>query len=201
MVVHTQTFCLPAFEGSDSPCLNTGTVCEPSTIWCDFAAGVETQLTAFDSILGRTALALPIAFVSYQPNIAVAVSDAIPFDVVNIDTDQMVDLDVFSGIMPRRNGVYLIDAMVRYTTAANDARLQARIKIGNEVMPFLGAGPDRVATAIARGAAAIDDVNIRASVTWKFDDTTPTPRAISVINGFTSPVSYASLSAYWHSEV
>lgn len=201
MVAYTQNFCLPVFEGSDSPCLNTGTVCDPSTLWCDFAAAVEAQLAQFDSILGRTALALPIAFVAYEPDVAVAVTDQIPFDTVNIDTDQMVDLDVFAGVTPRRNGIYLIDTLVRYTTAIDNAVLQARIKVGNEFIPFLGAGPDRVATAVTRGAAAIGDVNIRASVAWKFDDTSPTPRSISVINGVTNPISYASLSVYWHSEV
>lgn len=200
MVAYTTNFCLPHFEGTDSPCLNTGTICEPSTVWCDFIAGVEEQLNGIDEILGRTALALPIGFISYQPTTAVAVADQIPFDTVLIDTDQMVDLEFFRGVIPRRNGVYLIDAVIKFSGATNDERVGAHIKVGNVTIPVGFGNPIRVATAISRGETALGTTDTRASIAWLFNDSGPTPRTISVVTDISRPVTYASLSVYWHSE-
>lgn len=112
MVAHTSPDCLPYFEGTDSPCLNTGTVCDPSTVWCDFAELVEVKLTEFDSIVARTATSTPIAWVETLVPALWTVGDpdiAVPFDTVRMDTDSMVNLDATpSGFVINTPGLYQI---------------------------------------------------------------------------------------------
>lgn len=200
MVAYTADFCLPYFEGSDSPCLNTGTVCDPSTVWCDFANLVEAEMVSIDAILGRTATSVPIAMITYEPATpAVPADSVVPFDAVSIDTDQMVNLEIFPGISPNRNGIYLIDLVIRVTGATTEQTIEGWITIGTEAIPVAGTSL-RVATAVALGFAPNVTTDIRASVAWKFDDTSPVPRTISATSNSGEAIVYASLSAYWHSE-
>lgn len=108
MVAYSSTYCLPCLEGSDSPCVNTGTVCEPSTVWCDLVNIVEAQLNPIDALLSRTATAIPLASVTGSEAFG-TFPVVVGFDTVVFDTDNMVNLDANSTIVtPQRDGVYMV---------------------------------------------------------------------------------------------
>jgi len=201
MVAYTPDLCLPYFESTDSPCLNTGTVCDPSTVWCDLIALVEANLTAADSIIDRTAAAIPLASISYNPDTPVVINGVIPFDIVNMDTDNMVDLSVTAGIVPVRNGIYGMTARVMIAPVVTNDFPQMEIHIGNEQAPGQGGaldiGPVR---AVTRGFNTAQWVFLSSA--WEFNDLTPSPRTISLVSTYTaSPVFEAHLDVFWHSEL
>lgn len=114
MVAYTSPDCLPYFEGTDSPCLNTGTLCDPSTVWCDFAEIVERRLDEFDAVVESTITSTPIAWVeTTTPTVIVvgSVAHEPVFTTVRIDTDQMVNLDTNSGgFTIQTDGLYVVFA-------------------------------------------------------------------------------------------
>lgn len=207
MVAYTPDLCLPYYEGTDSPCLNTGTVCDPSNVWCDLAALVDGYLTDLDEIVARTVTAIPLAQVSYQPTVPVIVSGNIPFDVVDLDTDNMVDLPQVAGIVPSRNGIYQIDAEVQYASAVDNTQVTAYLTVGN-ANPFPAIGvffPGAVAVLTTRGASTAPNTTaplIRASTLWQFDNTSPQPRTVAVYSNYTgATLTSATLTVSWHSDV
>jgi len=97
MPLYTVPDCLPYFGCDDSPCFNTGSVCEPSTVWCDLADLVDSRLAAYDNVVNRTAVAVPffkIARTTQQVIDANVVnySNQIQFDTVLADNDGLIDL-------------------------------------------------------------------------------------------------------------
>lgn len=200
MVAYTPTLCLPYFEATDSPCLNMGTVCEPQNLWCNMAEIVEANLAANDVIVARTVTAIPLAQVSYVTTTPTVVNGPIPFDVADLDTDDMVNLSVFPGITPRRNGIYGIHAEILLNNVPNDDFPDVRIFIGNEAAPGLGGvdftGPLRGTT---RGFGS--DAWVQISGHWPFTDLAPSPREISVVLFLTTAVQEARLSVFWHSDL
>lgn len=110
MVAYSSTYCLPCLEGTDSPCLNTGTTCEPSTVWCDLVNLVEAQLLEVDSVLSRTFTAIPLALVTATNSLGDgSFPNQVIWDTVEYDTDGMVNLDVSPlTVTPRRSGVYMV---------------------------------------------------------------------------------------------
>lgn len=111
MVAYSANFCLPCMEGTDSPCVNTGSLCEPSTPFCDTANILEQQLNLIDSIIGRTTVSIPMASVltsgDSQPG------DPFEWEIVDYDTDNMVDLDANASVItPQRDGIYMFSAQV-----------------------------------------------------------------------------------------
>ena len=202
MVAYTTDFCLPFFEATDSPCLNLGTVCDPQNLWCAVAELVDAQLTAVDAIVARTVTAIPMARISFEgdPDDEVF-GGTIPFDIVNLDTDNMVDLSVFPGIIPRRNGIYGIHATVGIAPVVTNDFPDVRIFIGNEAAPqqggTLAAGPIQGTT---RGFNTLQYIHLSAH--WEFNDTTPSPRTISVVDNYvTSGILSAELAVFWHSDL
>lgn len=124
MVAYSSTYCLPCLEGTDSPCVNTGTVCNPSTVWCDLVNIIEDQLNPIDTLLSRTATAIPLASVTSSEPFNSVIPTTVAFDTVEYDTDNMVNLDLNPTIVtPRRNGVYLV---------------YARLVTPNEIAPIDG---------------------------------------------------------------
>lgn len=114
MVAYSSTYCLPCLEGTDSPCLNTGTTCDPSTVWCDLVNLVEAQLIGIDSVLSRTFTGIPLASVTATNTTG---NEAFPtqvvWDTVEYDTDGMVNLDVSPlTVTPRRSGVYMTFGLI-----------------------------------------------------------------------------------------
>lgn len=202
MVAYTPQFCIPFFEPTDSPCLNIGTVCEPQSVWCAAMGIVESNLTAFDTVVARTATAVPLASISFEgdPDNN-TINGTIPFDIVNLDTDNMVDLSVFAGITPRRNGIYGIHALVGIAPVVANDFPDVRIFIGNESAPeqggALAAGP---VSSTTRGFTTLQFIHLSSH--WEFNDTSPSPRTISVVNTYlTGGILEAHLSVFWHSDL
>ena len=131
MVAYTPDFCLPYFEGTDSPCVDTGEVCAPSTVWCDMAAKIDEALTGFDETVSRAVTSFPYA--------QVAVSDApftfssgasnlgstiVPWDTVVGDSDNMVDLDIDTNTVNlRRSGIWNLNCIVVWRNDINGSEL------------------------------------------------------------------------------
>jgi len=198
----TADFALPYQECSDSPCGDPRSPCDFSTLWCDFVGLVEDQLVLGDDVTARTAAAVPLAVIHYEPTVPVAIAASIPFDTVLADTDNMVDLTVFPGITPSRNGRYLIDLYVRFGCCwGDDEGLTTHIRIGNLTEPAIGGTVDAVATAITR-TSATSGAETRASTMWEFTDTVPAPRNIVAFDmNATATIELATLAVYWHSDV
>jgi hypothetical protein len=204
MVAYTPDFCLPYLEGSDSPCLNTGTVCDPSSAWCDLIALVEAQLNAFDDIAARTGTAVPLAKISFTPPVPIdptTYPTSIPFDIIEIDTDNMVNFEVEpAAIVPNRNGIYEVILEVTTETVGANTTRAAGIRIANEQPPFGIAG---TGVAVATQTTTNGDVTFSASTLWLFTDSGPLPRVIIGRKNLllTAPIVTASLTALWHAEV
>lgn len=118
MVAYTSPDCLPYFTASDPICVNTGTVCDPSTVWCDFAEAVDLKLTSYDEVVTRTAESTPMAWVETFVPFSWEVSQSIypVFDAVRADTADMVDLAVNpSGFAITRAGFYAVFAFAQGT--------------------------------------------------------------------------------------
>lgn len=120
MVAYTAPDCLPYFECDDPTCLNTGTTCEPSTVWCDMTAILETVMNDFDSTVARTATQVPffkLARTTEQlidnNNFAIDFGTCIEWDSVLADNDNMVNLDVESrGAFIQTPGIWQIELYV-----------------------------------------------------------------------------------------
>lgn len=207
MVAYTPNLCLPYLEGSDSLCLNTGTVCDPSNAWCDLVALVEAQLQAIEDIDARTGRGVPLAQISYTPETPVALpNNVIPFDTVNVDTDSMVDLDAFTGIIPRRNGIYELHLLIEYNILvplASDRHFWAQILVGNEAIPTAQANEVGVSYATSSLSAGASSWFSRSTHTlWEFESGTPVPRTVFArSDSSVVPVTHAALTVLWHSEV
>lgn len=110
MVAYTSPDCLPYFEGTDSPCLNTGTVCEPSTLWCDFARLVEARLDEFDAVADSTLTSPPMAWIETTTATVYTIGGpevTVPFTTVVVDTNNMVSLDTNNSVITiQTDGLY-----------------------------------------------------------------------------------------------
>lgn len=114
MVAYTQEYCLPYFEGTDSPCVDTGGVCAPSTVWCDMAARIDEAFTAFDETINRAVDSFPYAQVAvsdtpliFDTGNSTGVNHLVLFDTVVGDSDGMVDLTIDpSTVNLRRSGIW-----------------------------------------------------------------------------------------------
>jgi hypothetical protein len=133
MVAYTSPDCLPYFEGTDSPCLNTGTLCEPSTVWCDFAAIVEGRLDEFDAVVESTITSTPIAWVETTTPVVFTVGSSdveVPFTTIRIDTDEMVDLDANNnGFTINTDGLYTVFSYAFGTTNTSGSSISSNLDI------------------------------------------------------------------------
>lgn len=118
MVAYTSPDCLPYYECTDSPCLNTGTVCEPSNVFCDMTALLEVILNDFDDTVARTATGVPFAKVARSAEQVMSLDDVQPFmqvawDTVVVDNDNMVSLDTDNiYVKINRPGIWWIELYV-----------------------------------------------------------------------------------------
>lgn len=157
---YTSPDCLPYFVGSDSPCLNTGSQCDPSTVWCDFATIAEAKLDAYDAVAAAAA-SPPLAWVETLEPFDVVIGSTtevtVPFDTVRADTANMVDLDANnSGFTITRSGLYLIFGYLygRFdTAAANAGDLSLVIEFNPNLFVF---GSNSFFQLDAQSTAAID---------------------------------------------
>ena len=170
MVAYTAPDCLPYFTEDDPPCLNTGTQCEPSTVWCDFAELVEQRLTAMDEVVQRTATSVPIGWA--ETNVPVTFSNLFAvgtyfplFDTVRVDTDDMVSLDALPSVLTvRTSGLYQVVAYTQMTvdTAGGAPQLIIDVGLSPTVALYGLATPS---SGRSHMATPIDDVTLAAQVT------------------------------------
>lgn len=91
MTTCTPVYLLPYQTGSDRPC-------DAPAVWCEFASDVEAQLDRLDAIVNRTVDSIPMAQVRTSTTVAGTANPGggtpfiIPFDTVDWDTANMVDL-------------------------------------------------------------------------------------------------------------
>jgi hypothetical protein len=126
MVAYTYPDCLPFYECSDSPCLNTGTECDPSTVWCDMADQMEIVLNSFDSTVNRTGVGVPLAKVAMNngqvTTATVPTSQQVIWDTVVMDNDNMVNLDADAQYVKiNRPGIWWIELYVTGLPGSNQA--------------------------------------------------------------------------------
>lgn len=141
MVAYTTPDCLPFFEGTDSPCLNTGTVCDPSTVWCDLAELLDAKFTAWDGVLNRTVVSYPIAQVRRTTPVTVSLGNLDSFPItweeVVQDSNDLVDLALDpQTIYVRRPGVwvYHFTAVVSAATASRGLTLRVDSSVATAVV-------------------------------------------------------------------
>jgi hypothetical protein len=135
VVAHTAEFCLPYFEGSDSPCLDTGTVCDPSTVWCDMAAIIDAAFTGFDETISRAVESFPYAQVAvsgvpftFSSGTSNLFSVVVPWDTVVGDSDGMVDLDTnVNTVNLLRSGIWNLNCIVVWRNDISDSELRVRL--------------------------------------------------------------------------
>ena len=150
MVAYTGTDCLPYFEGSDSPCVNTGTVCEPSTVWCDMATIIDNILTGFDETMARAVESFPFAQVAISNTPFTLSSGAsssfnqiVAWDTVLGDSDNMVNLDVDANtITVRRSGIWNARFVTVWRSSLNDTRLSNILTFGTQVTAAVAAAEE-----------------------------------------------------------
>lgn len=201
MVAYTDDFCLPYMECDDLVCVTLGDLCDPISPWCQLVNLVEAQLDQFDMIVSRTVDAIPLAQISYYNADSVDILGEIPFDIVDLDTDGMVNLDSVPGVTPQRNGIYGIHTWMLIAPVATNDFPDVRVFIGNESAPGLTgipfAGPIRGTT---RGFNTAQWV--QASGNWPFSDTSPSPRTIRLVaNSPGLGILEAHMSVFWHSDL
>lgn len=168
MVAYTTPDCLPYFEGADSPCLNTGTFCEPSTVWCDFAETLESKLVSLDET-ASVAQFPPMAWVETTTSFNVAVGGGLTtipvFDTVRVDTADMVNLDAdSSGFAATRSGLYTVFGYL-YGTVDTPVAASAEITLNIEFTPNMSLyGAGSINNLTASHTAPLDGSEVAASI-------------------------------------
>lgn len=151
MVAYTSPDCLPFLEATDSFCVNTGTVCEPSTVWCDQAEILEARLDSLDAVVARTATSTPIGWMETTVAARRTVGDPElqpTFDAVRVDTDNMVDLALnASGFQVNTAGLYQVVAYAIGTANVQPGNSIVSGVIVRQAPPLLTYGADTLFSA------------------------------------------------------
>lgn len=124
------TSCTPIYQlpypiGADAPC-------DIGDTTCAFAAAVEEELDRLDSVVSRTAVAIPLAKVSLSTpqtysislsgGVLLSSTSTILFDTVEEDTDNMVDLTTLPGtVLAQRTGIYAARCYIELGTSGSTA--------------------------------------------------------------------------------
>lgn len=204
MVAYTSPDCLPYFECTDSPCLNTGTVCEPSSVFCDLTALLDLRLTSFDATAERTNAAVPFAKVArsapqtIDTNIATS-SRFVEWDTVLLDNNNMVDLTVDPNFINiRTTGIWHFEGYaigVPPQTNGNTFEIELAERSGS----FFAAGEVTFRTVSSAYDRFGDDQRIAQSEINTFGGAARGMRVTFTGTTGTGLISieYAELTAYW----
>lgn len=199
MVAYTSPDCLPYFECDDSPCLNTGTVCEPSTVWCDLVAILEDRMNTFDATIARTSTSFPFFKVALTTRTTLAFSTVpvqITWDTVLADSDNLVNLDVNTQTAQlSRGGIWQFQLYMYGTPpGATGALLRSFINHGT-----LTASIADVSTMWRTGQFAYNSAQTTESVSQTTVDTLGyfVGAAVNSNNTGNIVIEYAELSGLW----
>lgn len=153
MVAYTTPNCLPYFTGSDNPCVNTGSVCDPSTVWCDMATLIDAKLSEFDSTINRAVDSFPYAEVAITTVPFVLSSGAtnllteiVTWDTVLGDSDDIVNLSVDPNTFYlRRSGIWHVKMATVWRSSLADTRLTNTMSVitGAPTLTSVGAFANR----------------------------------------------------------
>lgn len=218
MVAFTHPDCLPFFECADSPCLNTGTVCEPSTVWCDMADAMEIVLNSFDATVQRTGAGVPFAKVAMNngqvTTANIPATQQVFWDTVVADNDNMVNLDVDNSYVKiNRPGIWWVELYVAGIPGSVDA-----VNNGNELTSSIIQRPTSVLSSSTSqwrfGVFSVLPNTIQnrlayaVQVTPAFLATDATLDIGALVTGSGNPVvanspltiTYAEMTVYWTAE-
>ena len=220
MVAYTAPNCIPYFEGFEDICLNTGTACEPSTVWCDIAALVDAKLTEFDTIVNTSINTFPYAEVAItevpftiDSGSSSSATQIAIWDAVLGDSDNIVDLGTDpSTFYLRRSGIWSVRCAVTWRSSLSQTQVYLSLttpgtpkipvstftlfdRIWVEPLPDPGAS-----VGGSRGLTDVFDLLIPVDVT-----TGPAPLTMS-LNGFANAafiltVEQALMSVRWIAEL
>lgn len=171
MVAYTDPDCIPYWEGGDGPCVNTGTLCEPSTVMCDAMSIVEARLDEFDDLVARIATSTPIALVTRETSLRTVVGDSVLVEFTSsvVDTDNMVSLDAEpTAIQINQSGLYQVffsfRGLASIATAPNTVQVSATLQVSTAA-PY----PNLFTNAIIAGGTAHQNgafLTVNASSVW-----------------------------------
>lgn len=171
MVAYTSPDCLPYFEGSDNVCVNTGTLCEPSTVMCDMAALVEAKLDGFDALVARIGTTTPMAWVTRDVVLRVSSQFRTAWTAAVVDTDNMVNLDIDPYIIRfNTSGLYQLFYSFRGLSTIGvpgDVLVVGSSVDVSSAAPYPGVGPNFY-DASAASNASNQYLTISASAVWPF---------------------------------
>lgn len=136
----TPVYQLPYPIGSDRPC-------DIGETLCSFAASVEAELDRLDGIVDRAVDTVPMASVrmtqqvSYVITVAQNFSVSLPFDSVDVDTADMVNLESnpYLVTLPR-TGVYMTSFTIRVDGSLSGDRYGASVSNTNIADNAIGTG-------------------------------------------------------------
>lgn len=220
MVAYTAPNCIPYFEGPEDICLNTGTVCDPSTVWCDIAALVDAKLTEFDNIVNTSVNTFPYAEVAItdvpfdlSSGTSSGMTQIAIWDAVLGDSDNIVDLGTDpSTFYLRRSGIWSVRCTVTWRSSFSQTEMYLSLTTpGTPKIPtntfaifdriWVEPVPDPgTIVGGARGLTTVFDLCIPVDVS-----TGPAPLTMS-FNGFANgafilTVEQALMSVQWMAEL
>lgn len=192
---------LPYQTGSDAPC-------DAPEVWCELTALLDTQMYDVDQVIGRIDPTVPVAKMTRVADEITTVTSSVRpipvrFDGVDVDTDNMVDFSVSQyNIRPTRHGTYLVTGVIGISSGdVNDGNIViTRGPLLNGTFSF---GYTTMASLTQNRPAGINDVwlKVSAHVPWSADDTVGFGLLYAPANAGTVNLFYATLAAYWVSDV
>lgn len=209
MVAYTSPDCLPYFECTDPLCLNTGSVCEPSTVWCDFATIVDQRLTDLDDLVTRTATSPPMAFVQtsvpFTHQVANINGTEVPFTESVVDTDNMVDLTLNPlGFTIHTPGLYefVVYLFGLTATSGSDLTIQTTLNLSPSNPGINGV----FANSLSMGyQASIDDILVTPQIHFMLPVFAEQVATVLITTGGTVgdsvTFSYAMMAATWMADL
>lgn len=186
------TTCTPVYGLTYQSCADRP--CDAPAAWCQFAANVETQLDALDTIVDRTVDTIPMFQVSISAPITFPTSDRTVFwDTVNVDTDDMVDLaSDNASIKITRMGRWFF--WFRVSTNGNTA-LQANIPVQVANTPTLGTPGSMIITQDFQDNGTNYPAYINGSGFYRYPALGN--RVLLSVNTAATGVLTASFGGYW----
>lgn len=209
MVAYTSPDCIPYFECSDPVCLNTGSLCEPTSIWCDQARLVENRFAQFEQVISRTAETVPMVLLQRPEPFTHLVSNTtgtiVNFTQVVVDTNDMADLGAYPlGFTVRTSGIYEIMCYLIGTTdtTASDLSVSATFRTN---APFYVNNGFSIGTLSTNFVAGVVDSIVTLQIHMPLPLNTGQMTTLEIGTGGDAAdrvnFSYAFMSASWLAEL
>lgn len=196
----TPFYGLPYIIGTDRPC-------DQDETWCEFATAVDAELDRLDDVVDRVVDTVPMVQVrltlprTQATNPGGGVNVLVPFDTVDVDTANMVDLAAspFVITLPRF-GVYMVYFTVTGTTAASNINWRVQAQHPTDTVAnvasqsYIDDGSTPVVISSAGEYRYL--VPVPAST---FDYTTADPQLVLVADSPSAglPLTAVTFGAYW----